>query len=94
METANYSAPGGPDEGDDMGMEIPAPKSEEKAAKTALVPTEFFGGKELAVGTECKVKVDRILDGQVQVSYVQHEEGPELGEEPDDDEEMSQYMNE
>lgn len=93
MATNNYPTPGAPTEGDDMGMEITTPKSEEKASKTALIPNEFFGDKELKPGTECKVRIERVLDGQVQVSYVPHEEGPELGEEPEVDEEMSSYMN-
>lgn len=85
------------DSGDDMGMVIDTPSSEEKAKRTALIPTEFFGDKELKPGVECKVRIDRVLEGQVQVSYVPHEEDeeyPEMGEsEPEGDEEMSGYMN-
>lgn len=94
MATDNYLPPGAPDTGgDDMGMEISTPQSEEKASNTALIPTEFFGDKELTPGTECKVRIERVLDGQVQVSYVPHGDSDGL-EEPDGDEEMESYMNE
>ena len=84
-------------ESDDAGMVIDTPSSETKAAQTALIPTEFFGDKELKPGTECTVKIERVLDGQVQVRYVKHGE-EEAGEieapEPSGDEEMAGYMNE
>lgn len=82
---------------DDAGMVIDTPTSESKAKRTALVPSEFFGDKELTPGTECTVKIDRVLDGQVQVSYVEHEaeEASEFGEEDETaDSEMAGYMNE
>jgi len=93
----NYLPPastGTGSEPDDAGMVIDTPSSESKAAQTALIPTEFFGDKELTPGTECKVRIERVLDGQVQVRYVPHEE-EEIGEgAPDADEEMTGYMNE
>ena len=94
MATQNNQAQ--PDDDTQLaGMEIDTPSSEDKASRTALIPTEFFGDKDLKPGTECKVRIERVLDGQVQVSYVEHdEEEPEMGEEEQGDSEMSGYMNE
>lgn len=96
MATEPYSAPPRSPAEDDAGMVIDTPSSEEKASRTALIPNEFFGDKELTPGTECTVRIERVLDGQVQVSYVEHgeEEGADLGEEvPTGDEEMTGYMD-
>ena len=54
---------------------------------TALLPKTFFGSKELVVGKECKVKIERIMPEEVQVKYVPHgtdEETPaeDAGEAP------------
>lgn len=46
---------------------------EQTETQTALLPKDFFGDKELAVGNECKVKIEKIYDDEVQVSYVPHE---------------------
>lgn len=80
---------------DDAGMVIDTPTSEKKATRTALIPNEFFGDKELKPGTECTIRIERVLDGQVSVAYVEHEdEEVGLGEEPEvGDPEMDQYMN-
>lgn len=78
---------------DDMGMEVDQDGDE---SSTGLLPTSFFQGKELKPGTVCKVRIEKVLDGQVQVSYVPHNEtSPAPGEEPEepDDAEMSGYMN-
>jgi hypothetical protein len=82
--------PNGEQGKDDMGMEVDNPTGEESS--TALLPTDFFQGKELTPGTVCKVKISRVLNGQVEVEYVPHDEvGGES--EPDGDEEMEGYMN-
>jgi len=88
-----YPPPATGSEGDDAGMVIDTP-SEDKGSRTALIPTEFFGDKELEPGTECTVRIERVLDGQVQVAYVPHEEGDaELGLGPEEgDPEMAEYM--
>jgi hypothetical protein len=87
-----YSSPA-PEGGDDLGMEVDNPTESE--AQTALLPTDFFQGKDLTPGTECKVRVERVLDGQVEVTYVPHNEEPEVGEEVESpDSEMAGYMNE
>jgi len=79
---------------DDAGMQVDNPS--ESSAQTALLPTDFFQGKELEPGSECKVRIERVLDGQVEVTYVPHgTEEPEVGEETGpEDEEMAGYMNE
>lgn len=73
-------------------MEVEAPS--ESSPKTALIPLPFFEGKDLKPGTECKVRIERVLDGQAEVSYVPHvSELPEPGED-EGDQEMAGYMNE
>jgi hypothetical protein len=90
-----YSTPAPDDddqspEGDDLGMEVDNPTEGE--AQTALLPTEFFQGKDLQPGKTCKVRIERVLEGQVEVTYVPHE--AEVGEEEEgpSDTEMSGYM--
>lgn len=87
-----------PEEDQYSGMEVDTPSESESTARTALIPNEFFGGKPITPGTVCSVRIERALDGQVQVSYVEHgaESESDLGEEPEEegDEEMSDYMNE
>lgn len=80
------------EESDDTGMEVDSPA--ESTSNTALIPTDFFGGKELEPGTECLVRIERVLDGQVEVSYVPHESGAGEVEIPEEDSEMAGYMNE
>lgn len=76
---------------DDVGMEVDNPTGEESS--TALLPTDFFQGKDLKPGLECKVRISRVLDGQVEVTYVPHSE-PEIGEsQSGGDEEMTAYMD-
>ena len=87
-----YSTPA-PESEDDSGMELNNPS--EGSAQTALLPTDFFQGKELTPGTECSVRIERVLDGQVEVTYVPHGAEPEVGAEPTpEDEEMAGYMEE
>ena len=45
-------------------------KSEKDETRTALLPMDFFQGKELKPGDTCTVKVESIEQDQVQVSYV------------------------
>ena len=45
---------------------------DESDSQTALLPKEFFGSKELAVGKEWKVRIQKILEDEVQVKYVPH----------------------
>lgn len=78
-------------------MEVPdQPKKDE--SRTALLPLDFFQGKDLKPGTVCKIKISRILEGQAEVTYVPHNEAPAPGEEEEEpmvgDEEMASYMNE
>jgi hypothetical protein len=44
----------------------------DSASTPGLLPKDFFHGKPLEVGTICKIKVEKVLDGQVAVSYVPH----------------------
>jgi len=75
-------------------MEVEASPKDD--GRTALLPMDFFQGKELKPGSVCKIKIGRLLEGQAEVMYVSDEgEAPSPGEEePEEaDEEMSGYMN-
>lgn len=93
MDTQNQVQPGDGDE-DDVGMEVPdSPKDD---SRTALLPLDFFQGKDLKPGSVCKVKISRLLEGQAEVTYVPHNEAPSPGEEPEEpeaDEEMENYLS-
>lgn len=93
----DYQSPGdAPEAGDDVGMELDNPTGEE--GSTALIPTDFFQGRDLKPGSECKVRVRRLLKGQAEVEYVGDDDSePDPGDESEpaegEDEEMSGYMN-
>lgn len=59
-----------------------AEPAEPKGTKTALLPIDFFEGKDLEPGTECKIRITKVHDDQVEAEYVPHTEEAELGEEP------------
>ena len=44
---------------------------------SAVLPKSFFQGKDLTPGTQCKVEIERVMDDQVQVAYVPHDESKE-----------------
>ena len=48
-------------------------ETESEGGSTAVLPKDFFQGKELTPGTVCSVKIERVHDSQVEVSYVPHE---------------------
>jgi len=86
-------------EADEMGMEPVPEHQSEGESSTALLPLDFFTGGDIKPGSECRIRVERVLDGQAEVTYLQHdEESPEedLGESPEQsgDDEMAGYMNE
>lgn len=56
---------------EDGGDSTPA-KAKDDGAQTALLPTDFFP-ETPEVGKVCKVRVERLLDGQAEVSYVKEE---------------------
>lgn len=65
-----------------------ASATETEQPSTAVLPKSFFpGGKELAPGSECTVRVERVHDDSVEVSYSQSEEElpveEELGSAPE-----------
>ena len=54
-----------------------APESDSKSSESGspgLLPKDFFQGKTLTPGTICKVRVDKVTDGQVLIHYIPHEE--------------------
>ena len=62
-------------------------KVSESAGTPALLPKGFFSGKDLKPGTVCEVKVEKVTDGQVLVSYKAHSKGG-------DDEELVEETSE
>ena len=81
------------DDGGDEGS--PAPKSEKKETEsnTALLPKSFFpGDKSLEPGNTCTIRVERVLDDQVEVTYshkkADDDEPEEIVEETDKVSEM------
>jgi hypothetical protein len=46
----------------------------DSASTPGLLPKDFFHGKKLEPGVICKIKVEKVLDGQIEVSYVPHKE--------------------
>lgn len=66
----------------------PEPQAEEESSKgdkTALVPLSFFGNKDVEPGKTCTVKVERVYEDQVEVSYVPHSEDDDGGAPDADD---------
>lgn len=61
---------------DDGEEATPAPRKSDKDAPetTALLPKSFFQGKDLDIGKQCKVEIVRLLDSEVEVRYVRHED--------------------
>lgn len=49
--------------------------------KTALIPIDFFEGKDLEPGATCEVRITKVHSDQAEVEYVPHsDEDAELGE--------------
>jgi hypothetical protein len=60
----------------------------EEEQETALLPRSFFQGKDLEVGSKCKIKVEGIFDDEIEVSYVRHKkdkDGKDKDSDDDDD---------
>lgn len=70
----------------DSGTE-PAEPKRDKGEATALLPKNFFpGDKPLEVGNVCKVKIARVLDDQVEVTYMHSKDDDDEDEVVEDDE--------
>jgi len=64
------------DDAPDEGESAEAPASEEaEDSPTALLPKEFFAGKDLKPGTRCEIEVVSVQDDSVQVKYLGHAKG-------------------
>ena len=68
--------------------EMPASEKKDQAedrsaTETALLPKAFFGNKPLEIGRECKVRIAEVLDDQVRVEYVPHQESEPAESEPE-----------
>jgi hypothetical protein len=59
--------------------DMSAPSMERKSSKeTALLPKSFFpDSKEVEPGKICKVRVERVLEDEVEVSYVRKDKDDE-----------------
>lgn len=73
---------------DDMGESSAPTKKDESPSETALLPKSFFQGKDLEIGKTCKVRVERLLEDDVEVSYVRHKDKDD--EDEDDGEEETE----
>jgi len=67
--------------GDDTEAPPPAPPADQAPdeatrtqddAQTAVLPKDFFQGKDLKPGGECKVRIEQVMDDEVAVTYVPH----------------------
>lgn len=70
-----------------MDSEKPEMSEDEAAedeSEQALLPKSFFAGKNLEVGSECKIKVEGIYEDEISVSYVKHEKDSEESEPSED----------
>lgn len=67
-------------------------EGEDKSSEsgTGLVSKTFFGDKELKPGTTCKVRVEKVYDDQVSISYVAHkaDDSDDSEDEPKVDEDV------
>ncbi len=66
------------------------PESDKDGERTALLPIDFFQGKTLEPGSTCSVRIDKVFEDQVSVTYVPHrEEEAEEVATPEGDEYLS-----
>lgn len=54
--------------------EPPKDQKSQDEDPTELLSKSFFQGKDLEVGSRCEVEITQIMDDQVSVKYVPHEE--------------------
>ena len=69
----------------------PDTEGDKVEGETALLPKSLFAGKDLTVGSECKVKIEHVFGDEVEVSYVPHDD-EESGETKPDNESMEGAM--
>jgi len=50
------------------------PQEEKSETKTALLPLDFFQGKELKPGDTCEIRIAQVMDDQASVEYVGNNE--------------------
>lgn len=66
-DDTNYMGDGAPDA---EAPETPAQQDQQgDSTKTAILPMDFFQGKEPQPGDTCEVTVEAVHDGSVEVSY-------------------------
>lgn len=63
-----FSDSGGADEPE--AVDNPEEEKSESEATTALLPLDFFQGKELKPGDTCTIKIEQVMDDQVSASYM------------------------
>lgn len=74
-------APEGPDSAQGSEQDGPPKKPQDAKSATALVPKEFFEGKDLKPGDRCEVEIAAIHDEEVSLKYVGDHEEEERSEE-------------
>ena len=71
---------------DDAGEKpMPEKKTKDEGESTALLPLDFFP-HEPEVGKVCKVRVEKIYDGQASVTYVADEDKEKESKSEDEEE--------
>lgn len=60
-------------------------EGEDEGQETALIPKSWFQGKDLEVGSKCKLRVEGIFDDEIEVSYVKSKKKDKDSDDDDDD---------
>lgn len=71
--------------------EEPREESEDSAQSTALLPKNFFQGKDLEAGKRCEVEIISEHEDEVEVRYVKHGGGKD-SEEPEPENAMTAML--
>lgn len=71
--------------GADEPEAVDNPQEEKEESNSALLPLDFFQGKELKPGDTCTIKIAQVMDDQAAVSYM-GSDSEESGESYPDDE--------
>jgi hypothetical protein len=74
-----FSDTAGPDEPEAQDN----PQEEKSETKTALLPLDFFQGKDLKPGDTCTIRVEQVMEDQASVSYMGDESGNSQSEYPE-----------
>lgn len=79
---------------EDMNESSSSTKKDDSPSETALLPKSFFQGKDLEIGKTCKVRVERLLEDDVEVSYVHHKDKDDSDDDDEDETEAVEVEEE